>query len=101
MFKPELSFIFKFVLIFRSLEARRVSIHVMILILSCSKITGEIPLSQFSESQPLWQISQTQTQTKTNLVNNDNEPLCYEVLSLMKRYFSHQAQVKAQLYLGT
>ena len=92
----------------RSVEARRVSVSAMVLLLSSSTIIGAIPKSQFQSSQSQsqnWAYSQEASQsnyTQTDVLGSSskNESVCFEVLSILKRFFSQQLEVREHLYFG-
>ena len=84
---------------YRSTEARKISAQAMILLLSNSRIIGAIPRSQYSESQNIHSQA-TQTQVEILGTARENESLCFEVLWILKRFFTQPSEVREQLYLG-
>jgi hypothetical protein len=93
----------------RSVEARRVSVTAMVLLLSNSTVIGTISKIHYSLSQS-WACSQTiggiesqpapETETDVLGSSDKNESVCFEVLSILKRFFSLQVEVREHLYLG-
>lgn len=79
------------------MNARRTAARIMIILLSNAKVVGEIPNSQYSESQ---RISDSQNQAQVPEQLSDNQPLCLELLALTKRCFDQQREVREELYLG-
>ncbi|CAG7828617.1 unnamed protein product [Allacma fusca] len=85
--------------VYKSTEARKISAQAMILLLSNSRIIGAIPRSQYSESQNIFSQA-TQTQVDILGTARENESLCFEVLWILKRFFTQPSEVREQLYLG-
>ncbi|ODM92708.1 Fanconi anemia group I protein, partial [Orchesella cincta] len=83
--------------IWKSVEARRTAARIMIILLSNSKVVGDIPFSQYSESQRM-QDSQGQVLSLGQIP--DQQPLCMEILTLTKRCFNQQCEIRKELYLG-
>lgn len=72
----------------------------MILMLENSRIIGNIPKSQYSENSETFFSQASQTQIDVFGNSKSNEPLCFEIISILKRFFSQQLEVKDHLYLG-
>jgi len=81
----------------RSVDARRTAARIMIILLSNSKVVGDITFSQYSESQRM-QDSQGQVLSLGQIP--DQQPLCMEILTLTRRCFDQQCEIREELYLG-
>lgn len=88
--------------IWKSVEARRTAAKIMVILLSNSRVVGDIPYSQYSESQRFYMDSQTGQHSVAGSTSQlpDNQPLCMEILTLAKRCFSQQCEVREEMYLG-
>lgn len=88
--------------IWKSVDARKTAAQIMIILLSNSRVVGDVPYSQYSESQRFYNDSQNQNPSSSSNGAHigDNQPVCMEILTLTTRCFSQQCEIKQELYLG-
>lgn len=90
----------KFSHLFRSIDAGRICVEVMSVLLSNSSVTGNSELmAAFGSNDDDLILSQYTQGTRNS--NADWSPLCREILNLAKRFFSLDCKVREQLYLGS
>ncbi|CAH1104215.1 unnamed protein product [Psylliodes chrysocephalus] len=90
----------------RSVETRQMSVNGFLKLITNLKISNMAVLSQnsmgsFSSGHSVFtQLSLNKTTQNTSIGNFSNEALCFEILSILKRCFMQQADVRSQLYEG-
>ncbi|XP_025095765.1 Fanconi anemia group I protein-like isoform X2 [Pomacea canaliculata] len=84
----------------RQLDERKVGLQGFLAILKSFKVLGGVPSSQESQSSQLFYSSQIPVDVHNQYNRTCNEALCLEVLGILQRCLSQQADIRLSLYKG-